>query len=126
MSVKFRIATWNLDHPKHGNHFPEQMKKLAEISAHIVVLTETSPGADLSHLGYEGVSSLPYRPFKNSKKERNSSAIWSKWPIECALGTYDDETATCAMIKAPFGSLLVYGTILTWRNDRWPDETGAP
>ncbi len=130
MSTTFRIATWNLDHPKHGNRFPEQMKKLEEVSAaggfpDILVLTETSPGADLSYMGYVGVSSFPYRPLKNSKKERNSSAIWSKWPIECVLSTYDDETATCAKIKTSFGSLLVYGTILTYDKDRWPDETGA-
>jgi hypothetical protein len=124
-STTIRVATWNLDHPKHAAHFPEQMKKLAEISAHVVVLTETSPGADLSSMGYTGVSTPPYQPHVSSKKERNSSAIWSKWPIERAISTYDDETTTCIKIKAPFGSLLVYGTILTWKMDRWPDENGA-
>jgi len=126
----FRIATWNLDHPNRRSIFAEQMKELENVHAEdglpdILVLTETSPEADLSHMGYMGVSSLPYRPFKNSKRERNSSAIWSKWPIECALSTYDDETATCAKIKAPFGDILVYGTILTYDKDRWPDETGV-
>lgn len=122
MSTTFRIATWNLDHPKRGNRLPEQMEELAKISADIIVLTETSRGANLSHMGYAGVSSIPYLV---EKKERNSSAIWSKWPIECAISTYDDETATCAKIKAPFGNLLVYGTILTWKMDRWPDSNGA-
>lgn len=116
-STTFRIATWNLDHPKRGNRLPEQLEKLAEISADILILIETSPGADISHMGYAGMSSPPYQV---GKKERNTSAIWSKWPIE-KISTDDDENSTCAKIKSPFGSLLVYGTLLTYHGDKGSD-----
>ncbi len=115
----FRIATWNLDHPKRANRLAEQMEKMVNISADIIVLTETSPGADLSCIGYAGMSSPPYTA---GKKERNSSAIWSKWPIECKIRTDDDDNSTCVKIKSPFGSLLVYGTILTYHGDKGLDN----
>jgi endonuclease/exonuclease/phosphatase family metal-dependent hydrolase len=119
MSTAFRIATWNIDHPKRANRLSEQLKQMAEISADIIVLTETSPEADISHMGYEGMSSPPYPV---GKQERNTSAIWSIWPIESKISTDDDENSTCAKIKSPFGSLLVYGTILTYHGDKGLDN----
>jgi hypothetical protein len=52
--------------------------------------------------------------------------VWSKWPIEQAIDTYDAETAVCGRVKSPFGSLIIYGTILTYHGDRGPDNTSGP
>lgn len=122
-STSLRIATWNLDQPKRKRLIPEQIEVIAKISADIIVLTETCPEVDLSSMGYSGISSPPYLV---EKKERNSSAIWSKWPIECVINTDDDDNTTCAKITSPFGSLLVYGTILTYHGDKGLDGNSKP
>jgi len=48
------------------------------------------------------------------------AAIWSKWPIRRAVPTFDPYFAVCAEIDSPAGPLLVFGTIITYANDRGP------
>jgi exonuclease III len=110
-----RIATWNLDQASRSRPIKRQLDKILQINADIIVLTETCPKVDLSGIGYEVLAS------ELNKYGKNYSALWSKWPIEQAIDTYDMQTAICSKVKAPIGTLIIYGTILTYRNDRGPD-----
>ena len=110
-----RVATWNLDHASHSRPVTGQLDRILEINPDIIVLTETYAKVDLASVGYEVLAS------DLNKYGKNYSAIWSKWPIEQAISTYDPETATCAKVGAPHSSVIVYGTILTWRMDKGLD-----
>jgi endonuclease/exonuclease/phosphatase family metal-dependent hydrolase len=112
-----KIATWNLDHASNSSRpIDAQKEQIKNIKADIVVLTETTDKVDLSKLGYSCVT-----PHQKNKYGKYWSTIWSKWPITQQINCYDNETAVCAEIKTPSGDLIVYGTIITWRNDPGTD-----
>lgn len=121
MSTALRIATWNLRRPKYNGwkNKPAILRKINEINADIWILTETnesisksiSPGSD-----YEPVSStfIPdYHTFGES-----CVTIWSRHPIKPShFQTFDPSIAVCAEVDSPTGRFLVYGTIITWKDD---------
>lgn len=122
MSQSMRIATWNVQRPRTGGwkNIPAILKQIREIKADIWILTETNsviyPGE-----GYTVVTSKFIENF-HALGEAVSS-IWSRYPIKQQLKTFDSETAVCAELETNFGNLLVYGTIITWANDRGLDGT---
>jgi len=108
-----KIATWNLDHSSNSSRQVDaQLAKLRLIQADVLILTETCERVDLRADGY-----LNVLPHHTNRYGKYWSTIWSKWPITEQIDCYDNETAVCARIAAPLGDLIVYGTIITWKND---------
>jgi len=70
----------------------------------------------LNFYGYKCVT-----PHRKNKYGKYWSTIWSKCPIAHQIDCYDNETAVCAKIETPDGNLIVYGTIITWKNDPGSD-----
>lgn len=110
VSKKYRIATWNLERPLRVSPANQlALQKIEELNPDIIVLTETSNLIDLGS-EYFSVKSKPVVKYPNEQW----ATIWTKWPVVCELHTYNDTRATCALIRAPFGDIIVYGTILPY------------
>jgi hypothetical protein len=115
-SVGFRIATWNLERPKQNSWIKNQrrLNKIYEISADVWVLTETNTAISLQG-NYESVASCGSEYHKAGE---NLTTIWSRWKILCCLPTFDSTCAVCAEVNSPFGAMIVYGTVITYANDK--------
>ena len=111
-----RIATWNLERPKEKgwSRNPRLVDKISETDADIWVLTETNSVIH-SELKYNSLKSNPVPDYHSSGE--NFTTILSRWNISKQIRTYDPEMAICAMIESPIGSIIVYGTIITYAND---------
>jgi endonuclease/exonuclease/phosphatase family metal-dependent hydrolase len=117
-----RIATWNLDHASNNSRpVSLQVDQIKKIAPDILVLTETCEDVDLRADGY----GFTLATTKNCHG-KNYSTIWSKFPIKKIYSTFDPETAVCAEIETSIGSVIVYGTIITYHGDQGPDGESKP
>ena len=117
-----RIATWNLDHASNSSRpISAQIRQIRMIDADILILTETCEAVDLNSAGYKYAI-----PRNTNEYGKYWSTIWSKFPITQQVDCYDNKTAVCALVVAPTGDVIVYGTIITWRDDKGPNKTSPP
>ncbi len=123
-----RIATWNLQRPRHpGGRREKAICRLLEaIDADVWVLTEThesvTPGC-----GYEpAMTSGTDRPGQPGERW---AAIWSRYPIESLPPTRDPVRSVLARVAPPYGApLVVCATVLPWLGSPWqgiPSAHGA-
>lgn len=106
----YRIANWNLERPREYTKKTKLvLDQINKIDADIFVLTETSNAIDLSSK-YQSIKSVSYDRYPNEQW----ISIWTKWKIEKQIKTFDNKRTTCILIKAPFGSLIIYGTIIPY------------
>ncbi len=116
---KLRIATWNLERPTENGHLRNvrRIKKIREIDADLWVLTETHAAITL-----DGYTSLASQSLPGYHANGESFAtILSRWPIRRAVSTLDPYFTVCADVDSPAGPMLVFGTIITYANDRGQD-----
>lgn len=107
----YKIATWNVERPKKGTQKTAlAIAKIQEVNADILVLTENANGLSLTDLYPFSVHSLP---FERTPQEHWVS-IFSKWEISEQIQTFDNCRTACAVIKAPFGEIAVFGTIIPY------------
>lgn len=83
----YRIANWNVERPlKASKKIDLAINKINEINPDILILTETSDLVDLSPRYFvsqtESYVDLPNEQW---------AAIWSKWPIEKEIRTFDSK-----------------------------------
>lgn len=111
-----RIATWNLERPKTNGQAKNsrRIEKICEVDADLWVLTETSSAIALT--GYESLASG--REAGYHSEGENFATIWSRWPILRSLPTFDPSFTVCAEVKSPLGPMVVFGTIITYANDK--------
>lgn len=94
---------------------------MAEVAADVWVLTEThvdhAPSADHRHVVFS-----PPHPERRLDHER-WCAIWSRWPLE-EIGDPPGHPrgSVAAVVHAPFGRVLVYGTVIAYANERHFDD----
>jgi endonuclease/exonuclease/phosphatase family metal-dependent hydrolase len=114
----FRIATWNLERPKQNGWTKNQrrLNKIHEINADVWVLTETSEAIALPD-DYESIKSCTYG------EGENLSTICSRWKRLSTIPTFDSNWAVCAEIDSPFGAMIIYGTVITYANDKGASGT---
>lgn len=106
----FKIANWNIERPKIGTKKTKLViEQINKIDADILLLTETSNAINLEPV-YNSVKSVPF----DKNPDEQWVTIWSKWEIEKQIETFDNKRTTCALIKAPFGDLIIYGTIIPY------------
>jgi hypothetical protein len=119
MPKSLTIATWNLERPKlrGWKKNPIICQQLDEIDADIWILTETNSAINPGTC-YSEIATSPISEYHNSGE--NCSTIWSRYPIGRTFPTFDPSIAVCAEILSPLGLFLVYGTIITWANDKGP------
>lgn len=112
----FRIATWNLERPAQNGWVKNQRRldQIHKINADVWVLTETNQVIDLQP-DYQFVASIPY---EGHKPGENLTTLWSRWKILRCVSAFDPSIAVCAEVESPFGLMIVYGTVITYANDK--------
>lgn len=125
MTTTFRIATWNLDRSgiRGKRRIPGQLEQLARVDPDILVLTETHDSIQPKGLPYRAIS-IPSTGYHHPGE--SCVAIWTRWPQTYSDLVAPTELSTCVDVKSPFGLLTIYGTILTWRNDKGKNGLSRP
>lgn len=115
-SVKFRMATWNLERPKQNGWIKNQRRldQILDIDADVWVLTETNAAIALGR-DYESAASCAPEYYEAGE---NLATIWSRWKIWSCIPTFDPTYAVCAEVDSPFGAMLVYGTVIPYANEK--------
>lgn len=113
-----KLATWNLERPRRPKTSSEKnaaiAKKLKEVDADVLVLTETNECIDLS-FGYVGFPSEGLKPCKECEYTtgENRTTIWVKSTYAATKkDTSDPSTSVCVSVETDRGALLVYGTVI--------------
>ena len=117
--AKLRIATWNVERPKINGHSKNSRRigKIREIDADLWVLTETSTAIVIN--GYASLAAESQPGYHLTGE--SFATIWSRWPIRRRVPTFDPNFAVCAEVDSPVGPMIVFGTIITYANDRGPN-----
>jgi endonuclease/exonuclease/phosphatase family metal-dependent hydrolase len=121
-----RIATWNVERPKPRGWKipPAQLRRMAEVDADIWVLTETH----LSHAPSDEHRSSAFSPPHPERRPTHErwTAIWSRWPLVVVEDPPPHRRGTvAAIVEAPGGPVLIYGTVIAWANEPHHDD-GTP
>ncbi|MBE9009284.1 endonuclease/exonuclease/phosphatase family protein [Pseudanabaenaceae cyanobacterium LEGE 13415] len=113
----FRIATWNLERPTQKGWTKNQrrLEQIRKIDADVWVLTETNQAIDL-HPDYESVVSVAWK--NHHQLGENLTTLWSRWKILQRIATFNPIWAVCAEVESPFGAMIIYGTVITYANDK--------
>ena len=107
----YKIATWNVERPKKGTQKTAlTIAKIEEFNADVLVLTENATSISLTELYPFSVHSLAYE----RTPEEHWVSIFSKWQITEQIQTFDNYRTACAVIKAPFRDITVFGTIIPY------------
>jgi len=118
---KLRVATWNLDHASNGSRPIElQIKTILDFKPDIIVLTETCEAVDLALHGYQ----VAYPESKN-EYGKYYAAIWSKFHIGGVFKTTNEVASVCAQITSPIGDMMIYGTIIPYRDYKGRDKSSG-
>ena len=111
-----KILSWNVERP---NNNPNAVKNtyiinlIQKINPDLIFLTETNTAINFK--GYHCHQSLELPPVHENqsyKSGENRIAIFSKFPIEKTVATYDPYTAVCCEINSEIGPLTLYGSII--------------
>lgn len=116
-----RIATWNQERPRKQGAIKNVLllEKMREVDADIWVLTEANEALFLPD--YYAVAT-PRLDGYHSPGEA-FTAVLSRWPILGEAPTSDPMLSLCVRVAAPFGPVDVYGTIITYANDKGESGT---
>jgi hypothetical protein len=113
-----RIATWNLEYAAGQAKNRQRLDLIASTQADVWILTETHDDIDLSVLGHHSAQSEA-RP--TARPGGRWVTIWSRYPILERVDVDDPIRTVAAVLDAPVGRLVVYGTVLPWHTDPGPD-----
>jgi len=108
-----KIATWNVERLKHKSNLEQINSIFDELSADILVLTETDERIAPSNFKYRiDTPKLTEIDAKNYVETENRISIFTNYEIVEQFETYDKYTSLCVELKTEFGNLKVYGTII--------------
>lgn len=111
-----KILSWNLERPKK-NHFTRinhiQNLVIAE-NADIIIVTESNYCIDFGDEYFLlQTDVLPsFHDNQNYFEGENRVSIYSKFPIQKHISTYDPFTSVCGLVETNFGKLIIYGSII--------------
>jgi Endonuclease/Exonuclease/phosphatase family len=111
-----RIGTWNVEYAVGAAKNADRLARIRAERADIWVLTESHD--DLSLLPTHGSVTTVQRP--TGRRGGRWTAIWSRWPL-AGLVVDDPVRTVAAVVAAPGGPLLIFGTVLPWGTDPGPD-----
>jgi endonuclease/exonuclease/phosphatase family metal-dependent hydrolase len=111
-----RVGTWNVEYAAVAAKNERRVRRIRDMNADVWVLTETN---DELNLG-EG-----YRPVSTTRRVTGRAGgrwttIWSRFPIVRQVSVRDENRTVAAIVQAPLGELLVYGTVMPWHSDLGP------
>jgi hypothetical protein len=113
-----RIGTWNVEYALKAGSNLRRRKVLERHKADIWVLTETRD--TLRPLGQFQPAHSRQRPYygKSVKLRSRWVSIWSRFPIIARPRCDDPERTTAAIVRSPLGNVLIYGTVMPWKDDK--------
>lgn len=117
--ASLRIGTWNVEYAAGAERNARRRQRLLDARADIWVLTETHDDLDLGP-PFEAVST-EQRP--TGRGGGRWTSIWSRFPVVERLVVDDPVRTVAAIVDAPGGPIVVYGTVLPWHSDPGPDES---
>ena len=121
-----KIATWNVERPKHRKSLDKILSAIEDQQADVLVLTETDERIKPNYCYDFHTPKLHDAPSDYRMPGRygdyhladvyavteNRVSIYTKYPCVKQYETYDKYTALCVELKTEAGNLLVYGTII--------------
>jgi len=108
-----KIATWNVERLKHKSKLEEIISISEELSADILVFTETDERIIPSNFKNRiDTPKLTEIDAENYVETENRVSIFSNYKIVGQLETYDKYTALCVELETELGNLKIYGTII--------------
>lgn len=110
-----KIGTWNVEYAAGDKKNELRLKRLLQMNCDVWVLTETNADLDLSNAGFKPVRTTPRKPGRTGSCW---TTIWSRLPVVKVVPTEDPNRTVAAILQAPFGELLVFGTVLPWHSDK--------
>lgn len=108
-----RIGTWNVEYARGVDRNKLRLALLERQKADVWVLTETHDDLDLGST--HAAVSTEQRP--TGRIGGRWTTIWSRWPVVEKLDVADPIRTVAALLRAPFGNVIVYGTVLPWHSD---------
>ena len=115
-----RFGTWNVEYAAGVERNALRLELLKRQEADVWVLTETHDDLDLSP-AYAAVST-EQRP--TGRRGGRWTTIWSRWPVVEKFDVADPIRTVAALLSAPSGNVIVYGTVLPWHSD--PGTAASP
>lgn len=111
-----RICNWNIDRSGVRGRWRSglQANHIGAQQADIAVITEVHDTLEIDGLSavcFSANGQPPYRPFEHAV------GVWTRLPVTGALAVRTPRLATCVVLDSPLGSLVVYGTILPYREE---------
>ncbi|WP_051205598.1 endonuclease/exonuclease/phosphatase family protein [Salinimicrobium xinjiangense] len=75
------------------------------------------------HPDYDAVRSREFEQYK----DQPWITIWSRWKILEEIVTFNSFRTACCLVEAPFGTVIIYGTIIPYHmagvsGNRYPDK----
>jgi endonuclease/exonuclease/phosphatase family metal-dependent hydrolase len=118
----FRLATWNLERParRSWKKVPAILEILGSVGADVYVLTESRASLSLGS-GYSAIHA-PSHPIRRPDLDERWVSVWSRWPAR-RLTVRPTPWAAAALLDTPAGPVVVYGTVLPYRDE--PTANGA-
>lgn len=115
MSDALRICTWNIDRSGVRSKWRStpQAEWLTSQQADICVITEVHQRFEIAGQTAVAFSAEGQAPYANWE---HAVGIWSRYPVIERVPVGDDSLACCVTMRTPVGPLVVYGTILPYRN----------
>ena len=108
-----RIGVWNLECVVHKDRNPARLDFLRARDVDIWVLTETHAEIDLSASHPHAVHSAQRNRSRNGM---HWVSIWSRFPV-VEMPKSEDVRTAIALLDAPIGPMLVFGTVWPWQSD---------
>lgn len=107
-----KIATWNVERLKHVKDKDRLLSVIRDVSADILVLTETDERLKPAYpYCWQTPLLKDVRPDLYKDTEHRIS-IFTKYKCIAEHPTFDKYTSLCAELETEYGSLLIYGTIM--------------
>lgn len=111
-----RICNWNIDRSGVRGLWRSELQAnwIASQHADIAVITEVHDTLEIEGLQpacFSADGQLPYRDFEHAV------GVWTRLPVLGTLPVRTPRLATCAVLESPLGTLVVYGTILPYREE---------
>lgn len=115
MAEGLSICTWNID--RSGVRFrwraAHQSAWLTSRQAGICVVTEVHGTFEIAGQRAVALSADGKAPYANWE---HAVGIWSRFPVIERIPVRDATLACCVALQTPVGPVVVYGTILPYRN----------
>ncbi|WP_342112090.1 endonuclease/exonuclease/phosphatase family protein [Methylobacterium sp. SI9] len=117
-----RIGTWNVEYAAGLEKNAQRRAILVQQACDVWVLTETHDELELTAT-HTAVHSMQ-RP--TGRLGGRWASIWTSYRVLQRIEVVDPRRTVAALVEAPSGLLIIYGTVMPWASDRGDAGPGTP